>query len=144
LEHAVAGHGTHFDTIVCAVDLGPKTEEIARWAGDFAATVGGRLFLLHIVPKLGAEEGDYFRADANLAPVEQAFERLTVLRDTLGLSAKVIVAGGGIPEAIGHQASELGADVVVAGRGTCAGRLGRLRSNAYAIIRSTPCAVITV
>lgn len=144
LEHAVAGRGTRFDTIVCAVDLGPKTEEIAEWASDFAATVGGRLFLLHIVPNLGAEEGNYFRADANLAPVEQASEELTALRDALGLSARVIVAGGGIPEAISRQTSELGADVVVAGRGTCTGRLGPLRSNAYAIIRSTPCPVITV
>lgn len=144
MEHAAAGYGARFDNIVCAVDLGSKTEEVARWAGDFAAAVGGRLFLLHIVPSLGAEEGDYFRADANLARVEQVSEELTALRDTLGVSAKVIVAGGGVPDAISRQAAELGANVLVAGRGTCAGRLGRLRSNAYAIIRSTPCPVITV
>jgi nucleotide-binding universal stress UspA family protein len=144
LEQAVAGHGTRFDTIVCAVDLGPLSGEIAKWAGGFAAAVDGRLFLLHIVPDLAGAEGDYFRADANLVAVEAASEELSALRDSLGLSAKVIVAGGGIPDAVCRQASELGADVLIAGRGTCAGRIGRLRSNAFEIIRSSPCPVITV
>ena len=144
LEQAVAGHGTRFNTIVCALDLGPKTEEIARWAGEFAEAVGGRLFLLHVIPELAGAEGDYFQADANLVPVEQATQTLTELRDMLGLSARVIVAGGPVFEAIRRQACELGADVLVAGRGACAGRIGRLRSNAFEIIRSAPCPVITV
>lgn len=144
LELAAAGHGLHFETIVCAVDLGRLTAEVAKWAGEFAAAVGGRLFLLHIVPDLAAAEGEYFRADANLVPVQQAFEELGALRDALGLSAKVIVAGGGTPDGICRQAEELGADVLIAGRGTCAGRIGRLRSNAFEIIRTAPCPVITV
>jgi nucleotide-binding universal stress UspA family protein len=144
LEQAVAGHGIRFDTIVCAVDLGPMAGEVAKWAGDFAEAVRGRLFLLHMISQLAAAEGDYFRSDANLVPVEQASEELAALRDTLGLSAKVIVTGGGIPDAVRHQASELGADVLIAGRGTSAGRIGRLRSNAFEIIRSAPCPVITV
>lgn len=144
LEEAVAGHGTRFDTIVCAVDLGSRSEEIVTWAAEFAEAVEGRLFLLHIVPELAPAEGDYFRADANLAPIERASEELVALRDTLGLSAKFIVAGGTIPDAIRHQAFELGADLLIAGRGTCSGRIGRLRSNAFEIIRSAPCPVITL
>lgn len=144
LEQAAAGHGTRFETVVCPVDLGPKTTEVAGWAGDFANALGARLFLLHVIPDLPAAEGDYYRAGANLALVEQATERLHALRAALGLSARVIVAGGALPDAVCHQASELGADVLVAGRGTSAGRLGRLRSSAFAIIRGAPCPVITV
>ncbi len=144
LEQSAPGHGTRFDTVVCALDLGPKTEAVAKWAGEFAESVGGRLFLLHTLPELASAEGDYFSAAANLAPVEQASEQLTALRDALGLSAKVIVAGGGIADTVRRQASELGADVLIAGRGACAGRIGRLRSNAFEIIRSAPCPVITV
>jgi nucleotide-binding universal stress UspA family protein len=36
------------------------------------------------------------------------------------------------------------ADLVVIGRGRLHETLGRLRSNAYAIIRDSPCAVISV
>jgi nucleotide-binding universal stress UspA family protein len=100
--------------------------------------------LLHVIPELAPAEGDYFRADGNLAPVETAFEELAGLRDALGVSAKLIVVGGAISDAIRHQVFELGADVVIAGRGTCAGRIGRLRSNAFDIIRTSPCPVITV
>ena len=144
LEQAAAGHGTRFDTVVCSVDLGPKTEEVAGWAGEFAKAVGARLFLLHVIPDLPAAEGDYYSAGANLVPVEQATESLHALCDSLRLSARVIVAGGPLPDSVCRQASELGADVLVAGRGTSAGRLGRLRSNAFGIIRGAPCPVITV
>lgn len=144
LEQAAAGHRMRFDTVLSAVDLGPNTENVARWAGDFAAAVHARLFLVHVVPDLGASEGDYFRADANLAPANQAFQELAALQDRLHLCAKAIVAGGAIPEALRIQACELGADMLVAGRGVRGGRLGRLRSNALEIIRSAPCAVITV
>ncbi len=143
-EGAVAAHRGRFNTIVCAVDLGPRTDDIAAWAGDFAAAVGGRLFLIHIVPELGAAAGDYFQPGANLVPAHEASEELKSLCDRLGLAAQSIVAGGAVPEGVRHQAAELGADVLIAGRGTCTGRLGRLRSNAFEIVRRAPCPVITV
>lgn len=144
LEETVASRGARFDNVVCAVDLGPKARDIAAWAGEFATAAGGRLFLVHVVPDLGAAAGDYFRADANLAPVQQAAEELAEMREALHLAAKVIVAGGAISDAIRLQVSELRADVLVAGRGTRTGRIGRLRSNAFDIIRTAPCPVITV
>jgi nucleotide-binding universal stress UspA family protein len=36
------------------------------------------------------------------------------------------------------------ADALVIGRGSAAGLFGRLRSNAYAIIRQAPCPVVSV
>ena len=37
-----------------------------------------------------------------------------------------------------------GADLLVIGRGVSQGALGRLRSNAHALIRHSPCAVLSV
>jgi nucleotide-binding universal stress UspA family protein len=41
-------------------------------------------------------------------------------------------------------AERLGADVLVVGRGSAAGMFGRLRTNAYSIIRQSPCPVVSV
>jgi nucleotide-binding universal stress UspA family protein len=38
----------------------------------------------------------------------------------------------------------LEADLVVIGRGASSGMLGRLRTNAYSIIRQSPCPVVSV
>jgi hypothetical protein len=38
----------------------------------------------------------------------------------------------------------LPADLLVIGRGSAAGMFGRLRTNAYAIIRQSPCPVVSV
>jgi nucleotide-binding universal stress UspA family protein len=144
LEDWTGARCAGFDNVVCAVDLGPKSEPVARWAGDFAAAVKGRLFLIHVVPSLGAIEGDYFRSDSDVTPAHQAYEDLKALCAKLGLIATAIVAGGEIADAIALQVSQLGAGVLIAGRGMPAGRLGRLRSQALQIIRGVPCPVITV
>jgi len=41
-------------------------------------------------------------------------------------------------------AKRLPAELLVIGRGSAAGVFGRLRTNAYAIIRESPCAVVSV
>jgi nucleotide-binding universal stress UspA family protein len=41
-------------------------------------------------------------------------------------------------------ASRRGADLLVIGRGSESGLLGRLRANAYAILRESPCPVVTI
>ena len=39
---------------------------------------------------------------------------------------------------------KMNADLLVIGRGSAAGMFGRLRTNAYAIIRQSPCPVVSV
>jgi nucleotide-binding universal stress UspA family protein len=46
--------------------------------------------------------------------------------------------------AICTAAESMGAGVLVIGRGSAAGVFGRLRTNAYAIIRQSPCPVVSV
>ena len=49
-----------------------------------------------------------------------------------------------IPLAVCGAATRLDADLVVIGRGVSNGILGRLRTNAYSIIRQSPCPVVSV
>jgi nucleotide-binding universal stress UspA family protein len=42
------------------------------------------------------------------------------------------------------MAKEHGANLLVIGRGSASGIFGRLRANAYSIIRESPCPVVSV
>jgi nucleotide-binding universal stress UspA family protein len=62
-----------------------------------------------------------------------------------GTNAEVFITdSNNIPAAISSAASELEADLVVIGRGSSGGMLGRLRTNAYSIIRQSPCPVVSI
>ena len=49
-----------------------------------------------------------------------------------------------IPQAVSSAASQLDADLVVIGRAASRGVMGRLRTNAYSIIRQSFCPVVSV
>ena len=49
-----------------------------------------------------------------------------------------------ISQAVSSAASQLEADLVVIGRAASGGMLGRLRTNAYSIIRQSNCPVVSV
>jgi nucleotide-binding universal stress UspA family protein len=66
-----------------------------------------------------------------------------MLRET-GTQGAVLVEQGDIPDHVEKAARRLAADLVLIGRSSDAGVFGRLRKNSYAIIRQTPCAVISV
>jgi nucleotide-binding universal stress UspA family protein len=55
-----------------------------------------------------------------------------------------LVEAGEPAKTICAAAERVSADVLVIGRGSAAGVYGRLRTNAYAIIRQSPCPVVSV
>jgi nucleotide-binding universal stress UspA family protein len=56
----------------------------------------------------------------------------------------VSVEIGDVPEAVTTAAHALKADLLVIGRGRLTGVLGRLRTNAYAILRESHCPVAAI
>ena len=66
------------------------------------------------------------------------------LQTEAGTHAIPIVVGGEIIKAVARQASELSADLLVIGRSTTGTLLGRLRTQAYGLIRESPCPVVSV
>jgi nucleotide-binding universal stress UspA family protein len=55
-----------------------------------------------------------------------------------------ILRGGSPAKVIAETATELGADVVIIGRGAAKEGLARLRAQAYGVIHTAPCPVISV
>lgn len=144
LEEAPAAASIAFRRILCAVDLGPQSRKALYWAAKMAAESGARLILAHAIPSIEARPGEYFDQDLNAELMNAARQELEKLQEGVKAEAEVLVEGGDAPKVVCRAARENQADLMVIGRGSAAGVFGRLRTNAYAIIRESPCPVVSV
>ena len=130
--------------VVCAVDLSVHSENVLDWAARLAGSFDARLFLIHVIPALAPAEEDYYqhgwREDLAIGSKDQ----LDRLQQSVGTKAEQLIVAGDVPHTVCAQAEELGSDVLVIGRSSGSGLLGRLRTNAYAIIREAHCPVVSV
>jgi nucleotide-binding universal stress UspA family protein len=142
LENAPPLDALRFEKVLCAVDLGPQSEKALRWAAGFSTEHSAELIAVHAVPEVRPYE--YF----NLPPVTglESYGRVKLrdLLNTLGITARMIVTGGDPAKAVSEIARAEKADQMVIARGVIAEGLGRMRTHAYAMIRSAPCPVVSV
>lgn len=133
-----------FRKVVAAVDLGPQSERALMWASRFAEGVGAPLSLVHATPNLEGQAGEYFDPDWRKHIEAQVREQVDALQQRLGTHAPLLVDSGDAADVVCGLAQEAGADLLVIGRGSAAGVFGRLRANAYSIIRQSSCPVVSV
>jgi nucleotide-binding universal stress UspA family protein len=129
--------------ILCAVDLGPQSERALQWADWLSRALEVPLTLLHVtaaVPETPDHTDDAWRAKLRWS----AEETLARLQAKVGSQAEVMLQAGDPAHAICAAAGRIRASVLVIARGSAAGGFGRLRTNAYAIIRESPCPVVSV
>ena len=134
----------HFTRVAVAIDLGPQSERALMWASRFAASAGAELAILHATPNLEGHAGEYFDPKWKEHMDSAVREEVAALLARLGLTAPVLVDSGDPAETICRLAEDWKADVLVIGRGSAAGIFGRLRANAYSIIRQAQCPVVSV
>jgi nucleotide-binding universal stress UspA family protein len=131
-------------TILCAVDGGPSSGALLKWAADFSARVGAALTLLHVVGPIT----DWPSLDSERALQEQvrqtAHAKIVSLQASAGVHAPLRVAVGDIVATVAEHAQEEEADLILIGRGSLHAALGRLRTHAYGIIHRSPCPVLSV
>jgi len=134
LEQAPDAGQVSIQRILCAVDLGPHSNKTLAWAAWLQRQFQARLTLMHAV----ASHPD--------APGIQDAAREELQRLQLETSAEIdlLLETGEPARAICTAAARTSANVVVIGRGSAAGNFGRLRTNSYAIIRQSPCPVVSV
>jgi nucleotide-binding universal stress UspA family protein len=132
-----------FGRILCAVDLGPQSMRALRWASWLQKEFGGHLTLIHAI---AAHSESISEPDlswrANI--LEIAEEELLRLQREAGVEADLLLEAGEPARVICSAAARVNAGTVVIGRGSAAGDFGRLRTNAYSIIRQSPCPVVSV
>jgi nucleotide-binding universal stress UspA family protein len=144
LEETPAPETIRLRSVLCAVDLGPQSAEPLRWAAQLAADFGAQLVLAHACPCVVMRPGECGDRDLNAELAASARQRLQALQQEVGTQAEVEIQFGDAPKVVCNIARERQADLLVIGRGSAAGVYGRLRTNAYAIIRESPCPVVSV
>jgi nucleotide-binding universal stress UspA family protein len=143
LEEAPASVAIPFRSILCAVDLGPQSPKTLGWAAWLAREFSARLSVVHAtaaVPDLSDDPRWKWRKDTRAAAGRELFRLL----DAVGAEADLSIEDGEPAQVICSTAARVAADVLVIGRGSAAGVFGRLRANAYTIIRQSPCPVVSV
>jgi nucleotide-binding universal stress UspA family protein len=129
--------------IVCAVDMGPQSGKILGWANHMAQEFRAELVVVHATPLGESHFDEMFDPEWRTTVEERIRERLSEL--TAGMQAAAVVIEAGNPaDVVASTAERFDAHLTVIGRSELDGMFGRLRANAYAIIRQSPCPVVSV
>lgn len=144
LEQAPSFDSIAFTTVVAAVDLGPQSCRTVQWAKAFASEYSARLIVVHATPSLEGRTGEYFDPDWKSHLATAARESINQFDCDLTEQAEIVIDSGDPPRVVCGVAERENAQLLVIGRGSAAGVFGRLRQNAYAIVRQSPCPVISV
>ncbi|HEY1335977.1 MAG TPA: universal stress protein [Bryobacteraceae bacterium] len=143
LENAPAPAADGLHRIVCAVDLGPQSRKALEWAMGIQKEFGAELTLVHASSPI-SDDPEVMSAEWAARIRQNAEAELARLNEQAGARAQLVVQSGEPAYVICSVASRSKADLVVIARGSAAGVFGRLRTHAYAIIRQSPCPVVSV
>jgi len=129
--------------ILAAIDPDKGAREILDAAAAIAKEFGATLDIVTAVAEGAIAPG---MADADLEGllIAGTKEMLAKLQLEAGTKAGAIVEIGGPAKIVRSAALSKRADLVVVGRGSVHGLLGRLRDNSYAIVREAPCPVLSL
>jgi nucleotide-binding universal stress UspA family protein len=116
--------------VLCAIDFGSESALVLKWGAQLAAEFGSQVSIIHA----GVGGGEEF----------DAAQKIEVFARAAGLNATPIIAPGEPHAEVTAAAQRIGADLVLIGRGSTPGFTGRLRAQAYAIVRKSPCPVLSV
>ena len=130
--------------ILCAVDGSPKSLDLLRWAAAFSQQLGAELRVVHVAQRISDAFALPGERELQAQVNDQARSTIESLLLSAGVQAPVRVEAGSIADIVTGAAEEESADLIVIGRGTLQGALGRLRTHAYAIIQKAPCPVLSV
>jgi nucleotide-binding universal stress UspA family protein len=129
--------------ILCAVDLGPRSDEAVSWAAAMSTEFAARLTLAHVTAsvELWGPGGQYVDEKWKDELVGDASQRIAKLQQHLGIKADVLIGSGDVPTVLNQAAKQTKADLLVTG---CYPYGGNLRIRGYAIICAVPIPVLSV
>lgn len=142
VAHGPVADRLNLADIVCAVDLGPHSTHVLRWAASLASAFDARVTIVHVTPRLDSPGEVYYGTDRRqrlLADIKDAIEKLQRIANVQG---ETVLELGDVSKAVRTAADRLKADLVVIGRGGAEN--GGMRTHTYGIIRESPCPVVSV
>lgn len=130
--------------ILCPVGLGPESTHTLQFAIELAADTKATVDVLHVAPEgQPSAVGEEKRLQEMLTEAARS-KVVKIQEEAGGPEVEPVVNGGSVAHMVRTVALEKRSDLVVVGRGCSHGMFGRLRSNAYAIVRESPCPVLSV
>lgn len=120
--------------IVCALGTGQHSADTLTWAARLADDFQAVLGVVHTLPRAGEH--------ADESTSRQEIQNL--LASVGARNTNVSIQKGEVVHTVCDYAKCVGADLLVMGRGANDTEGGRLRSNAYGIIRQSHCPVLSV
>lgn len=130
--------------VVCAVDLEAASLPLIRYSEKLAEATGAKVRLAHAVTIVPDPAKSNMNLDFRLSLLHSGREEVARLQETAGTSFTVDVEEGTPAHVVSESARHFQADLVIVGRGKIQGRFGGFRTNAYAIIRESPCPVLSI
>ena len=130
-----------FRKIVVGVDLGPRTADVLAAAKEVGAA---EVVVVHALPVVGNGVELSFDPSWEFALKAAVEVTLKEALEAAGLTAETVMEPGSPAKLVHRVAADWGADMVVIGRHTDDTILGRLTTHAYAIVRESPCPVLSV
>jgi nucleotide-binding universal stress UspA family protein len=145
LEKQLAASNADFSNVLCATDLGPQSPDVVKWASQLAADFHAHFGIVHAVPALTPGGELLLTSDWKVEVANAARQNVEKLLNSTGVAqATVHIQEGDAAKAVCSFARDVGADLLAIGRGPQDGETGRLTTHAYAIIRQSPCPVISI
>jgi nucleotide-binding universal stress UspA family protein len=128
--------------ILCAVDLQAASVLVLDWARHIADEYQAELTLLYVRPE--SDSGLHLTSREEALAQMAVRSKLEHLLKSTGARAGIRVEHGLPARMVARAAKDTGADLLVIGRRAVPGASGRLEATAYAIIRQSPCPVVSV
>lgn len=144
LETAPALEQIHCRKILCAVDLTERSRSVLAWAAWLAGEYQAALGIVHATAALPTPYyGWNLAAEFKDSVSEQAALRIENLQKETGTEGRRVFIDAGDPAAVvARTVRDFEADLLVMGRHSGTGIY--LPQNAYAILRDSPCPVISI
>jgi len=136
---------TNISKIACAIDLGPESEDVLTSAVNLADIFHADLRFVYVVPRWDPKLRAALSSDLSDQVKEIVKAEIVKSRPASVLQdPQVSIEEGEVAEGVCHFAESSSADLVVIGRGSRTGQAERLNTNTYAIIRQSPCPVLSI
>jgi len=131
-------------SIMAAIDLSDGSVDLIRHYAKLAIDFQAKLRLVHALPDSGVDVRYGLDPQFRLFIAQSARDRIAEMQTQAGTKFEVCMEEGSVSKIVCASALHHEADLVLLGRDTIRAPFGQLRTNAYSIIRDSPCPVLSV
>lgn len=133
-----------YRNILCAVDCNSDAVGLMRWAAWIGRKYQATVKLLHVISALDETSRNRGEMELRRFLDRRARAEFEILMGQADFRNELLIRGGNIPATLADTARQQHSDLLIVGRGHVRKALGRLRTHSIAIVRESPCPVMSI